>query len=76
MKTIKSIKPTKNVEVGEIRRVSDKEADDGVRAGYWKYIPKSELKTQKVEEVREKYPANVEGSNEFNKANKTKKTKK
>ena len=76
MKTIKSIKATKNTEVGEIKRVNDKEADDAVRMGYWKYVPKSELKTQKVEEVREKYPANVEGSKEFNKANKNKKTKK
>lgn len=76
MKTIKAIKQTKHVEVGELKRVTDKEADDGVRAGYWKYVPKSELKTQKVEEVREKYPANVEGSKEFNKANKNKKTKK
>lgn len=74
MKTIKAIKQTKHVEVGELKRVTDKEADDNVRSGYWKYVPKSELKTQKVEEVREKYPANVEGSKEFNKANK--KTKK
>lgn len=74
MKTIKAIKATKNTEVDKIKRVTDKEADDNVRSGYWKYVPKSELKTQKVEEVREKYPANVEGSKEFNKANK--KTKK
>ena len=44
MKTIKSIKATKNVEVGTIKRVGEKEADSEVRGGYWKYVPKSEYK--------------------------------
>ena len=44
MKTIKSIKATKNVELGTIKRVGEKEADSEVRGGYWKYVPKSEYK--------------------------------
>jgi hypothetical protein len=76
MKCIQSVKATKNVEVGTIIRVDDKEADLKVKDGYWKYVPKSEwkLKNRKqknvVEEVRQTYPANVEGSKEFNKVNK------
>jgi hypothetical protein len=45
MKTIKSIKSTKNVEVGTIKRVGEKEADSEVKSGYWKYVPKSEYKS-------------------------------
>jgi hypothetical protein len=44
MKCIQSIKATKQVEVGTIRRVNDKEADSEVKGGYWKYIPKNEWK--------------------------------
>jgi hypothetical protein len=44
MKCIKSIKSTKNIEVGTIKRINDKEADSEVKGGYWKYIPKSEWK--------------------------------
>jgi hypothetical protein len=43
MKAIKSIKKTKEVELGEIRRVDDKTAHNMV--GYlWLYISKSEWK--------------------------------
>ena len=45
MKTIKSIKSTKNVEVGTIKRVGEKEAESEVKNGYWKYVPKSEYKS-------------------------------
>ena len=80
MKCIKSIKSTKNVEVGTIKRVREKEADSEVKSGYWKYIPKSEYKLsmgkQKStdQEIKEQRPTNVEGSNESNKTN-TKKIK-
>jgi hypothetical protein len=73
MKCIKSIKSTKNTEIGVIKRIDDKEAESMVKSGYWKYVPKSEFKIKKVKEdetLREQYPANVEGSKEFNKANK------
>ena len=78
MKTIKAIKQTKHAEVGDVRRVTDIEADEKVGIGYWEFVPKSEWKqlSKKIEQAREKYPANVEGSEEFNKSNKTKKQKK
>lgn len=44
MKCIKAVKPTKYVEVGEIKRITDKEAESEVKGGYWKYAPKSEWK--------------------------------
>lgn len=82
MKCIKAIKGTKQFEVGEIKRVTDVEADSATRDGYWTYISKSEWKlatrkpkAEEVESVKEKYPANVEGSKEFNKANKKKRSK-
>jgi hypothetical protein len=70
MKCIESIKATKHVEVGEIKRVSDKEADSEVKGGYWKYIPKNEWKlaTRKTKTVNEK----VEESKEVKKTNKKK----
>ena len=71
MKCIKAIKATKYSAVGDIKRVKEDEANEKVDTGYWKFIPKSEWKeaTRKQEEVREAYPANVEGSPEFNEAN-------
>lgn len=80
MKCIQSIKPTKNVAVGVIKRVNDKEADSEVKGGYWKYVPKTEWKQsgKKIkpvnEEVKENYPENIE-DNKSNKKN-NKKTKK
>ena len=47
MKCIKSIKSTKNTEIGVIKRINDKEADSEVKSGYWKYVPKSEWKSEK-----------------------------
>jgi DNA-binding transcriptional MerR regulator len=44
MKCIKCIKVAKGYELGEIRRIIDGEADDRVRGGYWKFVPKSEWK--------------------------------
>jgi hypothetical protein len=50
MKCIKCIKVAKGYELDEIRRVSDEDADDRVKGGYWKFVPKSEWKlaTRKV----------------------------
>ena len=44
MKCIKCIKVAKGYELDEIRRVSDIDADEKVKGGYWKFIPKSEWK--------------------------------
>ena len=44
MKCIKSIKATKNTEVGHIVRIDDVEAEAKVKTGYWAYVPKSEWK--------------------------------
>ena len=82
MKCIKATKTTSKFTAGDIKRVTDVEADSATRDGYWTYISKSELKlatrkpkAEEVESVREEYPANVEGSQEFNKANKKKRSK-
>jgi hypothetical protein len=44
MKCIKCIKVAKGYELNEIRRISDIDADEKVKGGYWKFIPKSEWK--------------------------------
>ena len=44
MKCIKCIKVAKGYELDEIRRVSDIDADEKVKGGFWKFIPKSEWK--------------------------------
>ena len=44
MKCIKCIKVAKGYELDEIRRVSDTDADEKVKGGYWKFVPKSEWK--------------------------------
>ena len=73
MKCIQAIKATKYSAVGDIKRVTEVEADEKVSTGYWKFVPKMEWKfatrNKKVEQVRETYPANVEGTKEFNEAN-------
>ena len=43
MKCIKAIRATKDVEVGQIKRVDDKTAENMV-GNYWQYISKSEWK--------------------------------
>ena len=47
MKCIKSIKATKNTEIGHITRIDDVEAEAKVKTGYWAYVPKSEWKIYK-----------------------------
>ena len=44
MKCIKATKTTKQFKTGDIKRVTDKEAESSTADGYWKYIPKSEWK--------------------------------
>ena len=55
MKCIKAIKATKYSVIGDIKRVTDIEANERVETGYWKFVPKMEWKEsarkQKVEEV-------------------------
>ena len=54
MKCIKCIKVAKGYQIDEIRRVSDEDADERVKGGYWKFIPKSEWKlaTRKTKSVQ------------------------
>ena len=44
MKCIKCIKVAKGYELDEVRRVADIDADEKVKGGYWKFVPKSEWK--------------------------------
>jgi hypothetical protein len=50
MKCIKCIKVAKGYNLDEVRRVADIDADEKVKGGYWKFVPKSEWKavTRKV----------------------------
>ena len=50
MKCIKAIKPSKGVEVGDIKRVDDKTAYNMV-GSMWAYIPKSEWKAQFTKQI-------------------------
>ena len=57
---------------GTIKRVSDSEADVKVKSGDWKFTSKTAWKNQIYgldNKVRNQFPANVEGSTEFNKVN-------
>lgn len=65
------MKCIKNLETSEIKRVDDVIAYSRVGSGDYSYVPKSEWKTIKIgidKKVREKFPANVEGSPEFKEA--------
>ena len=44
MKCIKCIKLAKGYDLDEVRRLSDEDADEKVKGGYWKFVPKSEWK--------------------------------
>lgn len=50
MKCIKCIKVAKGYDLDEVRRIADIDADEKVKGGYWKFVPKSEWKavTRKV----------------------------
>ena len=44
MKCIQAVKEGKYSKIGDIRRVDNKDAEEKVTGGYWKYVPKSEWK--------------------------------
>ena len=44
MKCIQAIRETKYAKVGDMKRVSDLEANEKVDTKYWKFIPKSQWK--------------------------------
>jgi hypothetical protein len=44
MKCIKCIRQTKSYDLDEIRRTDDQDAEDKIKSGTWKFIPKSEWK--------------------------------
>ena len=44
MKCIQAIKESKYSNIGDIKRISDVDAQEKVASGYWKFIPKSEWK--------------------------------
>tara|TARA_R110000868_G_C10566694_1_gene737381 strand:- start:295 stop:531 length:237 start_codon:yes stop_codon:yes gene_type:complete len=76
MKCIQALRDSKPYQAGDITKVKDAEALSKVDNRYWKYVPKSEWKTatkkpkpEEIEALREKYPANVEGSKEFKNVN-------
>lgn len=64
MKCIKAIRASKDIELGEIKRVDDKTASNMVGIS-WAYVPKSEWKLQTrkskpVEEITEKQEEKTE----------------
>lgn len=64
MKCIKCIKQAKSYTIGEIRRIDDVEAEERVKGGYWKFIPKSEWKLA----TRKAKPEQTTYSDEVNEA--------
>jgi hypothetical protein len=80
MKCIKCIKVAKGYQIDEIRRVADIDADERVKGGYWKFIPKSEWKlatrkTKSVQVIEQPTEEVVELSIEEKKLARKKKTK-
>lgn len=56
MKTIKAISSGKNYQVGDIKRITDVDADVRVRGGSWVYINKTEWKKSRKSVEVEKTP--------------------
>jgi hypothetical protein len=54
MKTIKAIKESKYSKEGDLKRVTDKDADVKVQSGYWMYVPKKEWKDYNKSLMEEK----------------------
>ena len=80
MKCIRCIKVAKGYQLDEIRRVADIDADERVKGGYWKFIPKSEWKlatrkTKSVQVIEQPTEEVVELSIEEKKLARKKKTK-
>ena len=46
MKCIKATRESKYATLGDIKRVSNSDANEKVSTNYWKFIPKSEWKAQ------------------------------
>ena len=61
MKCIKCIKVAKGYELDEVRRVADIDADEKVKGGYWKFVPKSEWKaaTRKVKVLKVDFASSI-----------------
>ena len=60
MKCIKAIRATKYSAVGDIKRVTDLEANEKVDTGYWSFVSKSEWKLA----TRKSKPEVVEAVND------------
>ena len=73
VKYIKPIKNSKNVEIGEIKRINDIDANALVNSGNWKFVPKSEYK-KATRTFIDLNTSKIEGSSE--KVNKKKKNTK
>lgn len=76
MKCIQCLKATKNYELNEIRRVDDKEAEEKVRSGNWKYIPKEEWKKTFRAQLKKDAPSQEQSTQEPTIAEKQLKAKK
>jgi len=59
MKCIKCIRQTKSYDLDEIRRTDDQDAEEKVKSGTWKFIPKSEWKAIKKPEPKVEVVAEV-----------------
>lgn len=74
MKCIKLVKEIKGLPLGSISRVNDLFAHKKVSEGFYGYVSKSEWREyhhpgETLEKERKNFPANVEGTKEFNVAN-------
>lgn len=77
MKCIKCIKVAKGYELDEIRRIDDRDAEERVKGGYWKYVPKSEWKlaTRKPKTVQVMEQVADQATDQVEKQSKKKKVK-
>ena len=69
MKCIRAVKATKQYKIGEVKRVSDKEAESATRDGYWQYVAKYEWKSLN-KKLEQESSTIVEQPKETNKTNK------
>jgi hypothetical protein len=53
MKCIQAIRETKYAKVGDIKRVSEAEANEKVDTKYWKFVSKSEWKSSTKQSTTE-----------------------
>lgn len=64
MKCIKSVKQTKQISLGEIIRVTDEDAIEKVKGGFWVYAPKSEWKEGRNSSKKVEKSVNTEETGE------------